>query len=89
MKHSLFTVLFDFSNLELELDKFGFDEEEKMNVYTALAIVLHLGNITFQVGYPSLYSSLFPVSLWLPLCLFISFYDWKGKVISLYSSLFP
>jgi len=38
----------EFSNLELELDKFGFDGEEKMNVYTALAIVLHLGNITFQ-----------------------------------------
>ena len=89
MKHSLFTVLFDFSNLELELDKFGFDEEEKMNVYTALAIVLHLGNITFQVGYPSLYSSLFPCLSLLPLYLFISFYDWKGKVISFYSSLFP
>ena len=50
MRQFAFNVLFHFSNLELELDKFGFDGEEKMNVYTALAIVLHLGNITFQVG---------------------------------------
>ena len=40
-----------FRNLEQELDKFGFDTAEKMSVYTSLAVVLHLGNITFQVNF--------------------------------------
>uniref|UniRef100_A0A224Z3P3 Myosin VI n=1 Tax=Rhipicephalus zambeziensis TaxID=60191 RepID=A0A224Z3P3_9ACAR len=38
----------DFSNLDRALRLMGLNDEERLNIYVAVAAVLHLGNVTFE-----------------------------------------
>ena len=65
------------------------DQEEKINVYTDLAIVLHLGNITFKVlSYSASLSVCLHVSLSVCLCFLHALpMTWPGRKDKLYTDL--
>ena len=38
----------DFKTVDQDLKNLGMDDQERVNVYTTIASVLHIGNITFE-----------------------------------------